>query len=79
MRFFSCGNVLQPESSPALPASKMAAAGSKPVCGLTPQQNGGKAEEREDLMQIPGPITEAAIVKTLAARFQAQKYQVIRS
>jgi hypothetical protein len=58
----------------------MAAAGSKPVCGLRPpQQNGGKAEDKEDHMQIPGPITEAAIVKTLAARFQAQKYQVTRS
>ncbi len=71
--------MLHPESSPALPASKMAAAGSKPVCAFTPLLNGGKAEEREDLMQITGPITEAAIVKTLAARFHAQNYQVIGS
>ena len=60
---FSCGNVLQPELDYAC-AAKMAA-GIKPM-----------VEDREDLMQIPGPITEAAILKTLASRFQAKKYQV---
>jgi hypothetical protein len=30
----------------------------------------------EDLTHLPGPITEAAIIKVLASRFEAKNYQV---
>ena len=59
------------KSGPARP-DEMAAAIIKPVSGSCVRR-----DSTEDLMHIPGPITEAAILKTLASRFEAKIYQVL--